>query len=309
MSRRRSGECKLAIVVAIAALAAVGRLSAERPPPLIQAIRVGDATAVKAELSKRVNPNLAPTGEWDLPLIEACIQTNLGIVKLLTEDGASVSNRSTRLEYGSSPLMVSLNMRRADIAAYLISRGADPEGTTPLMLAVIARDVPEVERVIRSGANVDAINNFGRSALDYAHPDGRMVSLLLKAGARHRFSEVEIAAMLNDTNRVAAEIPRILRAGDEHLAKRALHRAIEYGNAEVVRVLLSAGVDTGLDGAERMTALCVAAWHGKPEIIRLLLSAGADPNVRCDGLFLPADIALVHGHTNCAAILRSHLKN
>lgn len=93
--------------------------------------------------------------------------------------------------------------------ALLLRRGADPNrpwpsgcrgvasaaldsaaGVTPLMTVVVAGDLEVVRLFIAAGANLSAVDSFGRTALDYAplgnRPEKReaMADLLLEAIAR-----------------------------------------------------------------------------------------------------------------------------
>jgi ankyrin repeat protein len=71
--------------------------------------------------------------------------------------------------------------------------------------------------------------------------------------------------------------------GSESIGKTALHFASEWGNPEIVRLLLAAGADANavLDSAnEGVTALHLAAEGGHVEVVQLLLKAGASVSAR-----------------------------
>ena len=57
-----------------------------------------------------------------------------------------------------------------------------------------------------------------------------------------------------------------------------LHRAIEMGRKDVVKLLLDAGAEANRVGFCERTPLHFAAHFGHEEIVQLLLCAGADPN-------------------------------
>jgi Ankyrin repeats (3 copies) len=63
---------------------------------------------------------------------------------------------------------------------------AKKNGVTPLMQAVISGNCAELESLIRSGENVNAINVNGTDALIYAASSGSVdcVRILLRAGAK-----------------------------------------------------------------------------------------------------------------------------
>ena len=201
----------------------------------------------------------------------------------------------------------------AGIAQYLLDHGAKSDGVTPLMLAVIARDVGKMKNLLLAGADPDVVNRYGKSAMHYAAPSRECLEVLLQAGAGKKFSGMQVSAMqasamLNDTNRLARELGKFTAIAKLPEARRALHLAILYDSREAVQLLLSQGVDTGLDLDGQLTALCDAAHHGRIEIIRLLLQAGADPSTLCDGVFRASYYAAVAGHTNCYRLLAAREK-
>src|SRR5581483_4644101 len=163
--------CRLSIF--LLALHVVNHKSYARDvPALIAAIRQGDANAVEREcVSNHVNAALKPGDKWDYPLIEACNHTNLTIIKLLIANGADVNVASRDNLYGNSPVMISVNLRQVAAAVYLIKHGANPEGVTPLMLAVIARDLKTIKQLASDKANLNQKNIYGYDALEYAHPN------------------------------------------------------------------------------------------------------------------------------------------
>jgi len=191
----------------------------------------------------------------------------------------------------------------AGIAQYLLDHGAKSEGVTPLMLAVIARDVEKMKNLLLAGSDPDVVNRYGVSAMYYAAPSRECLEVLIQAGAGKKFSGMQVSAMLNDTNRLARELGKFTAIAKLPEARRALHLAILHDSREAVQLLLSQGVDAGLDLDGQLTALCDAAHHGRIEIIRLLLQAGADPSTLCDGVFRASYYAAVAGHTNCYRLL------
>lgn len=102
---------------------------------------------------------------------------------------------------------------------------------------------------------------------------GRVVTLLLKAGARQ---DVVDAA--------------------QHTA---LHTAAAYGNTDALSVLLRSGLLPLLDRTDDrgMTALMYAARGGHTDAVRILLKAGARTDVRDRSGFTALDHALMQGKT------------
>jgi hypothetical protein len=127
--------------------------------------------------------------------------------------------------------------------------GQYPGGTTPLMHAAMLGDVPWVERLLNQGADVNAVDSSGSTALNWAAATGgpAAVQALLNAGAAAR--------------------------GES--GGRSLTAAAAGGNARSVEILLKAGADPNFRDKDGATPLSVATRHHFTEIVHLLKQAGA----------------------------------
>jgi ankyrin repeat protein len=135
-----------------------------------------------------------------------------------------------------------------------IVHGRGAGGATPLMLAALYGDAPSVRTLIARGADVNAANDEGATALMWAASDLEVARLLIDAGA--------------DVNARSADgrSPLLIAAGIR-------------GAAPVVRLLLDKGADLkvrapGLGGDT--TALLQAAMVGDDETFGMLVARGAD---------------------------------
>jgi hypothetical protein len=119
-----------------------------------------------------------------------------------------------------------------------------------IRLAIQNDDVAALERVVRQGANPNALDAFGDPVLlDVRKP--AMVAALVRLGA--------------DVN-----------VRDREDGSTALIRAVGDGDAERIRVLLAAGADVHAATKHGETALSAAVDNGRVEIAALLRAAGAD---------------------------------
>jgi hypothetical protein len=90
-----------------------------------------------------------------------------------------------------------------------------------------------------------------------------------------------------------------------------LHSAADYGDLEMVRVLLDYGVDINAQNDAGITPLYYASLDvsDSPKIFRLLLDRGADPNGRTKIGLTPLHRASCHGKIEVARILIEHGAN
>jgi ankyrin repeat protein len=157
---------------------------------------------------------------------------------------------------------VSEFLRAGDRTGFVAALGADPAvvnkpgpgGATPLMFAALYGDAASVRVLIDRGADVNAVNDEGATALMWAVPDLEKTTLLLAAGA-------SVNAQSADSR-----TPLLIAAGIRH-------------SAPVVRLLLDKGANIkvrapGLFG--ETTPLLQAAFIGDAETFKLLAGRGAD---------------------------------
>jgi len=142
----------------------------------------------------------------------------------------------------------------------------DADGTTPLHKAVLANDLPTIQKLLRSGANASAANRYGVTPLSLAATNGNpaVVEILLKAGADPK-----------------ANLP-----GGQTL----LMTAARTGNPDVVKMILDRGADpNATETTNSETALMWAAAENHPEAAKLLVAHGADVNARSKPLEYKTD--------------------
>ena len=154
------------------------------------------------------------------------------------------------------------------------------------MDAAVAGSVEAMTVLLDKGADVNAQNPFGTTALMMSATDIAKVRLLLDRGANAALASKQgrtalfIAAMTEGT----APIVRLLIAkGADVRAKDAFQNttltAAAYGNdVETIRLILDAGVDVNVAGVTGVTPLLGASYNGNAAAVRLLLSKGAKAN-------------------------------
>jgi len=158
----------------------------------------------------------------------------------------------------------------------------------PLIMHAAAFGSPDaLKAIIDAGADVNAANGLGATALIWGMGDKQKVRMLIAAGANvNAKTKLEKTPLLvaaahdgyADVLRLLIDKGADLKAVDVR-GSNALHNAAATGNAEMVRLLLDKGIDANTRDKGDGTALQNAASAASPEAIKLLLAKGADPKI------------------------------
>ncbi|MBE9532380.1 MAG: ankyrin repeat domain-containing protein, partial [Proteobacteria bacterium] len=177
-------------------------------------------------------------------------------------------------------------------------------------------NINEFQEFILDGANIDALNRYGATALHMAAESGNkeVVSLLIdvKANVNKSTKAEQVTPLyIASQNGYGTIVKLLLDSGaDTRLARRVdgltpLWIASQEGHFDVVKHLLKAGADVSvtrnIDGAD---ALYMAAQNGYPSVVKLLIDAGAETNraVSTYGV-TPLYIASQNGHVDSVGLL------
>ena len=141
-------------------------------------------------------------------------------------------------------------------------------------------NLEELKKLIKSGADVNAKNEYGNTALIYAAWNGHTdcLSALIVAGA-------DVNAKNND-------------------GYTALTLAARDGQTDCVAVLISAGADVNAKNDDGNTALILAACMGHTECVNALLKSGADINAKDIDYGTALSWAAWYGYKDCVALLK-----
>jgi len=180
---------------------------------------------------------------------------DLATVRALIEKDAKLA--LARDEAGLTPLHLAAGSGRADVAAYLVARGADVNAAdnnawTPLHAASAADQDEAVRLLIENKTALESRTSEGETPLAVAAGRGaaRAAARLLQAGAA-----TEAANAYGRT-------PLLLVAR-------------ESGKADIARLLLDRKANANAKDRSGDTPLTLAAWRGYCDVVDLLLQSGA----------------------------------
>lgn len=149
---------------------------------------------------------------------------------------------------------------------------ADGDGTTALMHSVIESDVKMMKLLVDSGANINAKNALDSTALLYAATNLAKTKLLLDAGADVKVEGKRGATPLSVAVTAFGSTPvlKALIAKGAQPEDRLMTPVAAKGDLEAIRFLLSAGVHAG-----DATTLSAAVTGRCEPCVRLLVEHGA----------------------------------
>jgi uncharacterized protein len=233
-----------------------------REASLIDAVKSGDATTVRALLARKVDVNAAER-DGTTALHWAVNRDDLQAVDLLVRAGANVraANR-----YGVTPLQLACTNGSAAVAERLLKAGADPntsmpDGETVLMTAARTGTVGLVKALVSAGADVNARERSkGQTPLMWAAAENNAaaVKALLELGAD-------------------------ARARSKNGSFTPFLFAVRGGHIGAAKTLLDSGVPVEETLPDGTSALVLAVINAHYELAAVLLDRGANPNADAQG--------------------------
>lgn len=195
-----------------------------------------------------------------------------------------------------------------------------PDGRTPLHFA---RSEAIAELLLRYDSDIDAMDSYGQTPLQWIAATGRhkdLCAYLRARGAQTDTADIFSACAFGDMATVRqsldsdSNIVRARRAAGmgvpvSSVGFTPLHEAAVRGEQEIAKLLLEYGADVNaLGGQHQITSLHAAAAGGHFETVKLLLDAGADPGLRDQGTSATAEEwAKFFGHPQISELLRTRI--
>jgi ankyrin repeat protein len=286
--------------------------NAEGQTALMAVARTGNLEAARLLLDRGATVDARERWGGQTALMWASARRHPEIMRLLVSRGADVNARSIDRDYqrhvtaegrpksldsgGLTPLLYAARENCIACADVLLGNRADidlpdPDGVSPLLLAIMNANWDLAKQLIVAGADVNQWDIFGEAPLLAAtdlrnRVDGGRASIDPVNSARG----LEIVNLLldrgADPNMQLLFKPANVRGGSTTYTRgaTALIRAATNGDLEIVKILLARGADATLYMADRQTPIhaAIAGRAAEPqavELIKVLQKAGTDVNV------------------------------
>lgn len=220
--------------------------------------------------------------------------------------------------------LASVELRNHVQMQALLKSGVDPNcldaesGNRALTIAACLQDAVGIEILVKAGADVNAANDDGSTALTWAQsrpvaesllrygatvdaekPDDGMLSLHIAASEGRR----EVLSLLLQCPSGRAAMERF-----DSLERTPLACAVESGHYEAATILLDAGADANsIDTANLgRPPIYWAVNAGDTRLVTLLLAHGADPTIKVGLNESPLELASSLKREDLLPILRRH---
>jgi hypothetical protein len=226
----------------------------------------------------------------------------------ITFEGGNYFRNPTLLEFiAENPVRHgTLPKNIVQVAKVILDAGPDQSSKNETLMLVSTGSVPRECRV--QIPLIDLLCDHGADPNRAIHTtalNGELeaVSALIRRGARIDLPVAAALGLTDDARRLLSDAV----SDDRHLA---LALAAQFGNVEIVRLLLDAGEDPNrynpVGGHSHTTPLHQAVWGGHDDLVRLLVERGAKLDMK-DILWqgTPADWARHGGKTEIESYLRA----
>ncbi|MDF3048227.1 MAG: hypothetical protein K0R73_1345 [Candidatus Midichloriaceae bacterium] len=194
-------------------------------------------------------PGVFYQADYSRLLLLAAKKGDIGAASNLLSKGANINSQIK--ESGFTPLMVAVENKFGNLTQYLTLRGADlniidNNGRSALHLASQAQDYAAINFLLDNGANMHLVDIEGKEALDYLPEDKRVSIIVSRLTSQEEFDK----ALLD------------FSASGSYLG---------------ASLTLNKGANINTLDASGNTPLILAACTGNKNLILLLLAHGANP--------------------------------
>jgi len=292
--------------------------STPSPSALHHAAGMGDPALIVSLIQKGSDVNGRIGSERETPLHRA---VDAAVVRLLIKAGADPNAKSRR---GVTPLMATLQRGHCAAAMELMRHGPkldarDKYGMTMLHSAASGGCTEIGRKLLAIGQNINKRDLYtGNTALYFALVQGNIpfVELLLQSGAeldiRYRNEKDMTLVHAAASGGVVDAVRKLILSGaqvnpEDDRGNTPLSEALKNGHADVAKLLVTKGakLDLAYRTSFKMTLLHCAAFGGCVDIARDLLTKGAKPDVTANYGNTPLHGAALFGRIDMVKLLLS----
>jgi ankyrin repeat protein len=183
------------------------------------------------------------------------------------------------------------------------------EKADPLHIAARAGDLAKLRTLIEEGANVNAKNMCGETALHYAAERGHkeVVELLIAKGADINAGRIEALQYAIDHGHTEVAIILINKGANVNPKNQSswtpLHSAAERGYKQVAEILLAKGAYVNSKDKKGYTPFHYALWNSRTDIARLLVEKGAGVHGKDQSGYIPLHWVVIIGNRELTELL------
>jgi ankyrin repeat protein len=305
---------------------------------LMTAAHAGDPEVLDALLAHGANVNAKESSYGETALMWAAFENHAAAVRLLLKHGAAVDMQSggfpmvkdrfglegvlTILPHGKwTALMYAARQGALDAARALVEAGAnpnaaDPDGSTPLVIAIDNGHFDTAAMLVEKGADPNLGDSTGMAAL-YAATDMNTLGEVYGRPSRSSSDKMDALALMkfllahgaNPNGQLkTAALQRAHTPGEPTLGEgaTAMMRAARNGDAAAIELLIANGADVNLAAKNKTTPLMFAAGLGRGigvfakdyatdaqmlDAAKVLVARGADVNAMSDAGQTPMHFA------------------
>ncbi|XP_011500173.1 PREDICTED: ankyrin-3-like [Ceratosolen solmsi marchali] len=251
----------------------------------------------------------APTKKGFTPLHLAAKYGNMNVARLLLQKNAPIDAEGKN---GVTPLHMAAYYDHQNVALLLLDKGASPHGmakngNTPLHIAAWKNQMDIATTLLEYGAktNVESKGGFVPIHLSALEGHTDMTTLLiehkgdLNHKAKNGITPIHFCAQEDHVN-----VASILVKNGSLIDEKTNSIAAHFGQAAMVRFLLSSGASVDSRTNVGYTPLHQAAQQGHTQVINLLLENKAQPNVVSHNGYTALDIGQKLGYISVVETLK-----